>query len=330
MARLDLPDPLASADPNRIAGRRSTRMWAVSLLVHSAVFAALFAALPRLIRGLAAPVDEDAREVGIVLKSDVDDPVVFDNPERTFREPNEAAESDAEALEFPAASATGPSSNPALPRIDASLLGVGDPSGTADAFASAPSAPAGGRSRTTFWNVESVGSSFVFVIDRSASMAHRGALELAKEQLFQSLALLAKENRFQVIFYNTEPQSLDFADGGLIEANPVNVARAKKLVSQILPEGGTQHTKPLELAFRYRPEVVYFLTDADMFSDEDVDRMTGVNRRAPVPASIFAIEFGNGPNLSPQKPLRRLAAENDGTYSYVDVQSFGTSIGRPQ
>jgi hypothetical protein len=102
-----------------------------------------------------------------------------------------------------------------------------------------------------------------------------------------------------------------------------------KEIQRIVPEGGTNHVKPLNMAFRLRPEVIYYLTDADMLSDDDVASLTAINRQAPIPATVFAIEFGNGPNLSTYKPLRRLAAENDGVYSYINVMEFASTPGTP-
>lgn len=324
-------DHLAGADPSRLTARWAIPTWLASLLFHGGILAAVLIAFPRLTRGLPAPENESAREVGIVLKSDQDSEVVFESQDKVFRErptPTEPRPSDADELDEPILQDAQKSS---LPRLETELLATAGALPTPDLSAPPRGSEAvgGAMSRTTFWKVESVGASFVFVIDRSASMSHRGSLELAKKELFQALDQLSDQSKFQVVFYNTEAFLLPMGDGRLIEATPALRARAKKEIERITPEGGTNHARPLELAFRLRPEVIYFLTDADMLSEEDVSDLTRLNREAPVPATVFAIEFGNGPNLSSRKPLRRLAADNDGIYSYVNVGEFGSTPESP-
>ena len=330
LSRREFGDRLASADPARLSRRWFAPTWLVSLCLHAGLLALALIALPPITRGLPPPELDDAREVGILLKSDRDDKVVFENANEAFKPTPRPPNLDPPEIEEPT-----PEKNltttQSLPKLDADLLGTGSQTSQADAHSpSSPTEAAAGQSRTTFWNVEAIGQSFVFVIDRSASMAHRDALDLAKKELFQSVELLAPGSRFQIVFCNTESFMLTIGDGGLIDANPANIARAKREIERIVPEGGTDHVKPLMLAFGLRPEVSYFLSDADMLSERDANLLTAENRKANVPATLFAIEFGNGPSRGGDKPLRRLAAENDGTYSYLDVERFGTSLGSPE
>jgi hypothetical protein len=301
-----------------------------SFFLHGALFAFLVVQLPRTTRGLSAPVDPKAREIGIVLRSEKDSEVIFENAEKVFRpEPSrvETPPTEGDDLDL---RADRPSSSSDLPEWSEPVLATdGSLATTKSSVVRQTPAESASMSRTTFWNVEATGASFVFVIDRSASMSHRGALELAKLQLYQSLDHLADKSSFQVVFYNTEAFLLPLGEGKLIEASGLLRSRARKEIERIAPEGGTNHVKPLQMAFSLRPEVIYYLTDADMLSDDDVADLTRTNRLASVPATIFAIEFGSGPSLSSNKPLRRLAAENDGTYSYVNVLEFGSSSARP-
>lgn len=178
----------------------------------------------------------------------------------------------------------------------------------------------GGRVRTEFFNAASVGKSFVFVIDRSASMAHRDSLGIAKREVQKSLAKLTPDSSFQIIFYNTEYEYLFPNESALIPATPANLKRSFERLRQIGPSGGTEHNGAIEAAFKLQPEVVYFLTDADMMTRRDVRMLTEKNRQSGRAATIYAVEFGNGPNLADENPLRLLAQENDGTYVYVNVQ----------
>lgn len=327
-----LVDRLAGADPSRVVRRWTVPTWMLSVLLHAGLLLAALWTIPRLARGLPQPVDPEAREVGIVLKSEQDAEVVFENAEQVMKPtPTEDPVALDEAEEWIEAPRRDSAPAP-LPHLDTSLLATAGstPTPSANQLPRFQQSPGGPTSRTTFWDVEAVGASFVFVIDRSASMSSRGALDLAKTQLFQSLEQLNPESTFQVIFYNTESFMLSMGDGSLIEASQIHRSRARKEIERVTPEGGTNHVKPLALAFSLRPEVIYYLTDADMLSDEDVADLTRMNRKASRPATVFAIEFGNGPNLSRNKPLRRLAADNDGTYTYLNVLDFGSSIAQPK
>lgn len=182
--------------------------------------------------------------------------------------------------------------------------------------------PGGGRSRTRFFSAEAVGKSFLFVIDRSASMSYRDAIGAARRELLRCLEHLTPDSSFQVIFYNTEPEIMPLGGQKLVKATHRNLDHTKEFLQQMTASGGTVHDKALFAAFALHPEVIYFLTDADDMSVDDVRRLTLANRQGTHPATIYTIEFGTGPNLAGDKPLRRLAQENDGTYTYVNVQEF--------
>ena len=64
-----------------------------------------------------------------------------------------------------------------------------------------PRAGSGKGTATTFF-IKDQGNSFVFCIDRSASMSQSGRLAAAKSELLNALKNLDKTNQFQIIFYN--------------------------------------------------------------------------------------------------------------------------------
>jgi len=74
----------------------------------------------------------------------------------------------------------------------------------------------------------------------------------------------------------------------------------------------------LRTALGLKPDIVFFLTDADLMTNNDANKilaMAGSSR-------IQAIEFGRGSAPAPATPLRRLATSTSGTYRYVDVTTF--------
>ncbi len=78
--------------------------------------------------------------------------------------------------------------------------------------------------------------------------------------------------------------------------------------------GGTDHGNALRRALAFRPNVLYFLTDADNVSPDDVRTATRINAHHTI---IHAVEV-SGAASRPDGPLHKLAADNGGTYRRLD------------
>jgi hypothetical protein len=169
---------------------------------------------------------------------------------------------------------------------------------------------------TEFFGTKETANSYVYVIDRSGSMANRDSLEVAKRELLASLDPLSEQCRFAVVFYDTQAV---FADGATLKpATLESKSRLHARLATILPDGGTDHKTALLAALKLQPEVVFFLTDADLMTESearDIQEKAGASR-------IQAIEFGVGPNVGQSKPLRQLALGTGGSYRYLDVTTF--------
>ena len=74
----------------------------------------------------------------------------------------------------------------------------------------------------------------------------------------------------------------------------------------------------LRAALALRPEVIFFLTDADLMTESDVAEI----RRMARTTRIQAVEFGRGADLGGSGPLRKLATATGGSYRYIDVMTF--------
>jgi hypothetical protein len=154
-------------------------------------------------------------------------------------------------------------------------------------------------------------------------MATRNSLEVAKAELLASLNQLPPDAEVSVIFYNLTPKLLTDPEGrkGLMPATAANKARIKTQLAAVLPDGGTDHMSALRAALVLKPEVIFFLTDADLMTNGDVNEIlaeAGSTR-------IQAVEFGRGINLGERTPLRRLATTTGGSYLYIDVSQFPRS-----
>ena len=177
-----------------------------------------------------------------------------------------------------------------------------------------------GKGHTSMFGVEGEGYKFVYVIDRSGSMGGDGnaALKAAKTELLASIKKLESTHSFQIVFYNHRTAVFDpKGTGQTVFATDANKDKAERFLDSISAQGGTEHEAALKLVLKLKPNVVFWLTDADRpkLDDEQIER---VNRLA-AGTVINAIEFGSGEQKDKDNFLEKVAEANAGKYHYVDV-----------
>jgi hypothetical protein len=182
--------------------------------------------------------------------------------------------------------------------------------------------PGDGQASVRVFGVEGKGTRFVYVFDRSSSM--EGApLATAKQQLIQSLASLSSVHQFHIIFFNQQMRNFDLSGGGrrIAFATDRNKKLAERFVGGITADGGTDRLPALRAAMQMRPDVIFFLTDADdPMPASELKEIADLNRRAGV--TISTIEFGRGPAKQRKNFLTELARTTGGQYGYVDTLSL--------
>jgi hypothetical protein len=176
---------------------------------------------------------------------------------------------------------------------------------------------------TQFFGARDHANSFAYVIDCSGSMTTRNSLDVAKRELLASLGQLPPDAQFAVIFYNLQARMLRDSQGhqGLMAATAANKTRIQTQLAAIPPDGGTNHMLALRKALELKPEVIFFLTDAEDMTRADVDEiLTEVGS-----TRISAVEFGSGTDLGQRSALAGLATKTGGSYLYIDVSQFPRS-----
>lgn len=205
--------------------------------------------------------------------------------------------------------------NPRLRAAVAWLGAVGLVAGLAGAFAAPPRSPG---AQTGIFGLEARGNRFVYVFDRSASMAEPDGrpLAAAKEELLASLADLGESQQFHLVFYNERPTVFAPAAGRgrPIFASDENRADARRFVEGIAAVGGTRHYEAIAAALKLSPDVVFVLTDGTVEDDLAEDEL-GWLARAAGAARIMVVQFGGDGRRSPR--LARLAEGTGGGYKVV-------------
>jgi von Willebrand factor type A domain len=257
-----------------------------------------------------------------------------DSLPENFRIAADGRSAESAAVRDPAADALLAEVLPAPPSADAAARALPGVISTGVGVATGPGAGGGGGSGggsgggvgsgtgpgTEFFGAREQAGSFAYVIDCSGSMAEYGALDIAKRELLASLRQLPPDARFSVIFYNLKATVFADADGraSLMPASAENKERVRTRLSTVEPVGGTDHNNALRAAFALKPEVVFFLTDANELPQEQVRAL--IEEAGPI--RIQAIEFGTGPEPLSGGPIQRLAAVTGGQYRHIDVTSF--------
>ena len=199
-------------------------------------------------------------------------------------------------------------------------LGVGGESG--EGGGSSGGRGPGLGAGTEFFGVQDRARSFAYVIDTSGSMARNQALSVAKAELLASLNKLNEQTSFGLVLYNLRATFFS----SLLQ--PATAARKEQVVRhlrEVQPFGGTDHIAALKAGLTLKPEVIFFLTDADLMTESEVQEIL----REVGSTRIQAIELGVGPDLRRSNPLKTLAASTGGSYRYLDTNQFAQGRGSP-
>jgi len=199
------------------------------------------------------------------------------------------------------------------PADDAAIL-------AADQVAPREPVPTGPTARLSLFGSPAVeGRSFVLVFDRSASMGSGGlgAIGAAAQELKRQLATLSAEQTCEVIGYN---EAIVAFCGKLTPATDETKRRLVRFVFDMAAYGQTEHSRGLLAALRLRPEVIFLFTDGGE-PPLDGGQLRIVRELAAPRTSIHCLHFGRGPQADPAHFLVRLAAENRGSYVYIDMDA---------
>ncbi len=171
-----------------------------------------------------------------------------------------------------------------------------------------------------FGSGDLTGRKFVFVIDRSKSMGGQGlnVLKAASAELGAAINSLEKYHQFQIVAYHH--QTVTITRRALLAATSDAKAEVSEFIENLAAFGGTEHEGALITALSMDPDVVVLLTDGGL-PDLNESQLRRISRAARG-AQIHCIQFGSGPQQDRNTFMRLLAAQNSGTYRYVDVSEL--------
>jgi hypothetical protein len=314
------PQPATTPEPRSPA-------WIISIVLHCSAFLALVVAIDRVPRGA---MDLPIRSSGIVLErmsaegdlsAGEDDAAVPAVLPDTLQPPELIPSRDDEVVTAEAERAPAPQITP-VAVTESTGAGAEPPGSQASGAAGGrPGSPDGDDryAKVSVFGVEGTGNKFLYVFDRSSSM--EGApLAAAKRQLVESLNSLDTVHQFHIIFFNHRLRMFDVTSGGrrIAFASERNKKLAANFIGGMTADGGTDRFTALKQALAFRPDVIFFLTDADdpMSTSEMADLEQVYSRSG---TAICVIEFGRTPTAPQKNFLTELAGQSGGKYGYVNT-----------
>lgn len=307
--------------------------WCGSLTLHALGLLLLIIAISRDARDGGFGGERQTDEVGIVFSDSVEDAGGEENAEPATEATATDVPQTTETPREEELTALSEALLPAESRIGVGAQNADSPALDWNAAASNGSAtPAGevgvGRGdgqRVGFAGTSGSGRRFLYVIDRSESMSWNGGAPMrrALDEAVASVESLDPKKgatKFQVAIFNHDVEIFENGEA-LIDVNLENKARIVRYLRSVVADGGTRPELALENALRLKPDVVFFLTDADEeLSETALEAIQTARRRFNV-KQICVVEFGRG-SQPRKKTFRRLAGENGGVYVFRDIETF--------
>jgi hypothetical protein len=316
--------PFQRYSPVQTVSNRRVPAWILSLCLHTLLFGILLLAISQFPQGAS---EVENRTGGIVLvnqQSDATEYLDEGDVETSEEQSQQAADSPPPA----AIQNDLPPDLPGLESQQSELTGAGESlaemlSGS-ETMIDVPDRPnigkVGGKVTTEVFGIKGTGSRFVYVFDRSKSMASFESRPMiaAKRELLKSLESLNKSNQFQIIFYNESTRIFNANDKlQLFLASDDMKKEATGFVNRTQPDGGTDHVRALKQAFQLNPDVIFLLTDAEGgFSNRelaDLQRFRGT-------AVINAIQFGISDRRD--RSLKRVSEMTGGNYLFKNIRTL--------
>ncbi|MDO4628480.1 MAG: hypothetical protein Q4C70_04810 [Planctomycetia bacterium] len=326
--------------------------WGISLFLHAILMIILTFTITQVTPQPKGITPEETADVGIAFRTQTQDKVLYESAADALQEDSgkntespqnqdTSQKTDAEKIAALSTVITGADA-PDIPDLASLAPGLAPSTGSGstgldrvtDGLGDLPGVGSGtfegfGKGKISCFGTSGEGNTFIFVFDRSASMSFRSpgatstSLNAAKQELRRSLRMLQPNQQFQIIFYNgLEEDMLKYEANQMIFATKPNIIGAERFLSSIIAMGGTDHKTALSHALRQRPDVIFFLTDADenetTLNSADLERI----RRNATGTQINAIQFGSGPRPEKSNWLSRLAEQNGGQYMYLDVSQL--------
>jgi hypothetical protein len=185
----------------------------------------------------------------------------------------------------------------------AGAIGRGVPGGT------------GGVGSTTFFGARGSGRRFVFLVDKSASMATDAKMRRATDELMRSLRALPDFTQFRVGLFDTDVRV--FPPAGFARARPGDLDRLAAWLATAGPQGGTTPVVAFQrLLADGAPDAIFFLTDGEIAPSDPSAIVMAVTRPTGV-VPVHCVAFGD---RRAAEQLQSISRDTGGDFRFVPLE----------
>jgi len=206
---------------------------------------------------------------------------------------------------------------PSMPSPAAAMLSQSD-----NSAAAMLTKPSDSDAKIQFCGVDGGGNHFVYLVDSSKSMGD--AFNSARIELLKSINALRPDQRFYVIFFDSDPDFMRLSDPKKDEprsayATPKNKAALQRWAMGIRADRGRNPNDLLDFVLKLRADAIFLLSDGEFpQSTEQLLQEKNVQRNL----------FGTGGLISRvhtiayysragESRMKRIAEQNQGQYRYI-------------
>ncbi|MEE9212077.1 MAG: hypothetical protein V3U29_05430 [Phycisphaeraceae bacterium] len=225
--------------------------------------------------------------------------------------------------------------SPALLTSKADMQTIGVEGGGADTASPFDTAvQSGATGNIGFFGVRGGNArTIAYVVDASGSLID--TLPDVIKELTRSINRLDERQRFTIIFFQANAAlEVPVPKRGLKRATAQNKQKVIKWIDQsshnIVPEGASSPIKALQLALKYKPDLIYILSDnitgAGRYEVDQRRLLAEIDKANTARTRINTIQFIYPDKLAEQglKPTLQLISERTGgTYKFVDGKERG-------
>ncbi|MCE9590290.1 MAG: hypothetical protein K8S99_07180 [Planctomycetes bacterium] len=182
--------------------------------------------------------------------------------------------------------------------------------------------------KVNFFACGGKGTKIVFLVDASGSLID--SFEIITHELRRTINNLSEPQSFTVIFFQggdvkeIRPAGLKHADA---EAKKKFAEWIDPAAGNIIPGGGTNPLKAMELALSYKPQLVFLLSDnitgvgSQRFEIDQQRLLANIRRVNRTGVQINTIQFRQQDPLAAKglrATMEMISAESNGVYTFID------------
>lgn len=173
-----------------------------------------------------------------------------------------------------------------------------------------------------FCGIEGGGNHFVYLVDSSASMGD--AFRSARDALLRSIQLLRPDQRFYVVFFDSEPDYMrltaaDQKEPHSVYATPENKASLRRWALGIEMDRGRAPYEALPFAIDLAPDVIFLLSDGEFPAriEEMLKDLNQVENLFGDSGPISIVHTIGYHSREGEERMRRIAHQNGGRYRHI-------------